>query len=403
MPAPAEKEVTIQETFEALSALRKEVELVSPSQERLESINKILDTQDEQNQKLFKAQEESAKREKAFEAQLHDLELEIARGGSESKDIKRQDTLAYKTLESWIKRGEMGLRELDEKDLKTLRSDNQTSGGYLVTSEMDSQITKEITEFSAIRTLARVRTIASKSLEMPIRNSIPVATFEGEAAAGGDSESSYRNETVTPYRQTFTTPVTKDQLMDSAFDMESEIMTDSAEAFGKGEGAGFVSGDGNKQPEGFLVHPDVIAGALDGNGGSGLITADDVILLTGQLKTGYDPTYILNRAVLAYLRTLKATTGQYLWLPGLNGPVSNTLSGFPYLIAQDMPPMAADSLSIAFGDFRRGYTIIDRAGLSVVRDEVTKKRQAIVEFTMHRWLTGQVTLPEAITVLKTPA
>ena len=87
----------------------------------------------------------------------------------------------------------------------------------------------------------------------------------------------------------------------------------------------------------------------------------------------------------------------------MNGVVANTINGFPYLIADDMPDIANGSKSIAFGDFLRGYTIVDRTGLSVVRDEYTQKKLAIVEFTLNRWNTGQVTLPEAIKIITTKA
>ena len=87
----------------------------------------------------------------------------------------------------------------------------------------------------------------------------------------------------------------------------------------------------------------------------------------------------------------------------MNGPVANTINGFQYLLANDMPDIASNSKSIAFGDFMRGYTIIDRTGVSVIRDEFAQKRKAIIEFTINRWTTGQVTLSEAITLLKTKA
>jgi HK97 family phage major capsid protein len=285
-----------------------------------------------------------------------------------------------------------------------LRTDSAVDGGILAPSELDNQIMKKITEIDPIRSIARVRTISSKSMEMAIRNTIPTATYEGEAETGADSISQYESVTVTPYRQTHTSPITKDMLMDAAFDMDSEIASDSAEAFGFGEGAGFVLGDGFKKPEGFMQNAIILAATRAGTTGTaGVIPVVDVILLSGDLKTGYNPVYVLNRRTLASLRSKVSTTGSFIWEPGLNGPVANTLAGFPYVVANTMADEANNSYSLAFGDFRRGYTIVDRVGMSVVRDEYTLKKKAIVEFTMNRWNTGIVTLPEAIKVTKTPA
>lgn len=38
-----------------------------------------------------------------------------------------------------------------------------------------------------------------------------------------------------------------------------------------------------------------------------------------------------------------------------------------------MPDIAANSFSIAFGDFRRGYLIVDRQGARVLRDPYSQK------------------------------
>lgn len=391
---------TINEVREAVGALQTMVESKAGiNKETLEKINITLDAQELKYQETVKDLQASKTTNEEFKERMDALEVELARAGP-AGNVNYKEAPEYKALNEMCRAGDI---QMDMELKATLRTDNDTAGGYLVTSEMDNVITKKIIEISGIRSLARVRTINSKTLEMAIRNTIPSATFEGEAETGNDSESSYSNESVTAFRQTFTTPVTKDMLMDSSFDMESEIMTDAAEAFAKGEGTGFVVGTGHKQPEGFLVNAAVVTGALTGTGGSGVISADDVINLTGELKVGYDPVYVFNRKTLANLRTKKSTTGAFLWEPGLNGPVANTLNGLPYVIAPDMQDIASNSLSVAFGDFRRGYTIIDRTGMSVIRDELTQKKLAIVEFTFNRWLTGQVTLPEAITLLKTQA
>ncbi len=194
--------------------------------------------------------------------------------------------------------------------------------------------------------------------------------------------------------------------MDASFDMEAEIASDAAEAFAFGEGAGFVSGSGFKEPAGFVANANLQAAARD-TAVMSILDPESIILLTGDLKVGYDPVYILNRRTLALIRTFRGDAatagdeaGQFLWLPGLSGPVAATLNGFPYVLANSMPDVADGNFPIAFGDFRRAYTIVDRTGMTVVRDEFSEKRKGIVEFTMNRWNTGQVTLEEPIKLLR---
>lgn len=389
----------IQKIMEAVTELRAEVEAKSGffNQEKVNEIEKFLDEQEEKDQARAKELKAAEDREQEIKERFEALELEVARSGKSGKEDYRESE-NYKALQGFVIKGS----DLDTEMKALLRTDSDTSGGYLVMGEMDNEITKGIIEISDIRSIARVRTISSKSLEMPVRKSILVATFEGEAEDDNDSVSGYGNETVTPYRQSVTIPITMDQLQDSNFNMEAEIFSDAGEAFAVGEGNGHVSGNGVKNPEGFLTHADLVSGARLGTA-SGTVGADDVIELTGDLKTGYKPVYVMNRRTLAKIRTLKATDNSYLWQPGMNGVVASTLNGHPYVLANAMPDLAANSLSIAFGDFKRGYTIVDRTGVSVTRDDVTRKKAAIVEFTVRRWTTGMVVLPEAIKLLKTAA
>jgi HK97 family phage major capsid protein len=380
----------------AVDALQQQVASGKPDPEIMKKVNATLDAHEEKNQALALSVQNSEKEARDFKDRIDELEGIVARKSVETGQgagaYKQADE--YKTLQVWC---QDGIVDVDRKAF--LRTDSDIQGGFLVPTELDNVITKKITEISAVRSVSRVRTIGSKSLEMAVRATIPVATYEGEAETGTDSNSTYENESLVTFRQTFTTGITQDMLMDSAFDMEAEITTDAQEAFAKGEGINFVTGDGVKKPAGFTADSRVQAGARNGETAS-TITATDILLLTGDLKTGYNPTYTLNRRTLAFLRTLKAGDGNFLWQPGLNGVVASTLAGFPYVIMEDMPDIADNAFPIAFGDFLRGYTIVDRTGMSVIRDEFTQKKKAIIEFTMNRWNYGQVTLPEAIKLLK---
>lgn len=390
---------TINDVLSGVKELREEFDKKSPNFDKIEKIEKVLAAHEEANQKMVVESKAAENRETEMKERMDVMEAEMARAGGPGDGKNYRDGAEYKALAHFVK---MGGYALDAEQKASLRTDNDVQGGYLVAAEMDNMITKKITEVSPIRSIARVRTISSKSLSVPVRNTIPSAQYEGEAEQGPEDTSTYSNETLTAFRQTVTVPITMDMLMDASFDMESEIMSDGAESFALGEGSGFVAGTGFKQPEGFTVDSRVVANART-SAASGTIGFDDMMNLTGDLKTGYNPVYVFNRRTLAFLRTLKGTDGHPLWQPGMNGVVTNTINGFPYLIANDMPDIASNSVSVAFGDFARGYTIVDRTGMAVIRDELTQKRNAIVEFTLQRWNTGQVTLPEAIKVLKTKA
>ena len=407
----------------AIGELRSEVKSAKPDAEKLERMNAFIsDYEEKVAQPIVRAQEEAKNLKENYaelqarmelsgvahsEAKERVEALELA-AATRHAQVDSEDPNAYKSgeefkaMSEWVREGDL---RISSEVKALLRTDVQGDGGYLVPEEMDSAIVKKITEIDPIRSIARVRTIGSKSISLPVRDSIPVATYEGEGEAGAESASAYRNENVVPYRQTFTTPITRDMLMDSAFDMDSEIMGDAGEAFAFGGGNGYVVGTGDKQPSGFAANATLQAAARP-SGVSADIAPENLISLTGDLKEGYDPVYVLNRRTLARIRTFRsdsgagAGTGSFLWSPGLNGPTDATLNGFRYIIANSMPDIGADAFCVAFGDFRRGYTIVDRMGLEVIRDDFTKKTQAIVEFTLHRWNTGQVTLTEPIKLLQ---
>jgi HK97 family phage major capsid protein len=391
------------EVMNALTAVREVAEksgINSPEFKALEAKTATLfETQEKANQEVVAKLAQERKDLEDVKDQVKDLEVEIARKSAGSNGVNFKETSEYKALNLFASKGAEAL-DMDQKAL--LRTDSDTAGGYLTSSEMDSEIIRLITEISPIRQVARTRTIGKKTLEMPKRTGILTATYEGETEAAGDSTSDYGSETITANALTVNVPFTYDMLLSSDFDIEAEINRDVAEAFAQKEGNKFLLGDGVRQPEGILANASVIANARESET-SGVITGDDIILMTGDLKEGYNPIFGFNRQTLAFLRTLKGSNGQYLWNVGLGGGKPNQLAGEDYLVMQDVPAIASGALSVIYGDFMRGYTIIDRTGLAVVRDEVTRKKERIIELCFHKYNTGQVVLEEAFKALKIKA
>jgi len=363
---------------------------------------------------LAKAEKELGEVKKGsddYKTRLDKLELLLAQkssAGTLDADVERQQP-HYKSFFDFMKKNEAPARrdifefrpdlKSQEHEYKTLRTDSDVQGGYLVPLVTDNEIRKNITEMSPVRMFARVRQATSKTMEIPRRLSIPVAQYEGEGETSPYDQSQYGNEQITLYRQTVTIPATLDMMVSSAFNLEQEIAMDVGEAFGKGEGIAYISGTGIKSPQGITkdTRIETVQTAT-----SGALDWADMINIASKLKRGQNPAFFLNRRTLGYLQGIKSTIGVPIWAP-VAGDKPATIWGFPY--NSDMIDLAdaqtgSNAIPVIFGDLRRGYEIYDLIGISVVRDDLTRKREAVTEWTFRRYNTGRVIIPEAIKLLK---
>jgi len=402
------KNAHLSETLEKVERINRALDAAEVKNEKVSgelasAMAKITDLGDLQ-EKMASGEAEATKTIAATQAQISALEADVARGvlgaGQDCKAYR--ESPEGKAFEVLVREGEKSHHFTPEVKA-LLRTDNQVVGGYLTQNEYSTEMIKFITEFSNMRAISSVRTTSEKSMSMPVRATLGEAFYEGEAEQNSETNSTYGIEEMFTYRLSSRTPVTMDQLMNSAFDMDTEITSDTAEFFEKKEGLKFVLGTGVKQPKGFLAEQSLIDNARD-TIASGVLDSDSILLVQGDLKRGQNPRFAFNRQTLATARTLKGSTNDhYLWSPALDGGAANMLAGSPYTILQDMPAIANGSLSIAYGDFVRGYRILDRTGMIMVRDDLTQADSAIVKFVFHRWNNGQVINAEAIKILRIAA
>ena len=297
--------------------------------------------------------------------------------------------------------------ELARIESKTLTVGADPEGGYLVTPEVSDRIVTTIFETSPVRALAAVESIGTDSLELLVD--------KNEAGAGWVAETEARAETTSPDLAKIAIPVheiyaepraTQKLIDDSSIDLEGWLAGKVAEKFARTEATAFVGGTGVGQPRGFLTYS---AGTDWGeieqvdSGSSGAVTADGLFDLQHSLKEGYGAgaAWLVNRLVLRDIRKLKDSQNQYLWEPGLRMGGHDTLLGRPIHTATDMPAASADSLSVAFGDFVRGYQVVDRVGVRVLRDPFTAK--PYVKFYTTKRVGGDVVNFEAIKLQKLAA
>lgn len=293
-------------------------------------------------------------------------------------------------------------------EIKSLNVSADAAGGYLAPIEYVRDIIKGVTEISPVRGLVRVRSTSGKSIQIPKRTGQFAARWVAEQGTKSETTGlAYGLEEISAHEMYALIDISNQMLEDSAFDMESEIRMEAAEQFALAEGQAFVSGSGVGKPEGFLTN----SGVGETNSGSATTIADadgqanGLMTLFHALKTAYsrNATWTLNRTTLGSVRKLKDAEKNYIWAPGLANGIPNTILGASYVEMPDMPDEGAGTTPIAFGDFRRGYTLVERIAMEMLRDPYTQAAGGNIRFIFRRRLGGQVTLSEAMRKLKCAA
>ena len=293
---------------------------------------------------------------------------------------------------------------LEGLQTKALSVGSDPDGGYLVTPTMSSRIASIVFESSPIRQIATVETISSDALDLIDDHDQAAAGWTIETGAVSDTNTPQVAKRTIPVHELYAQPKATQKLVDdSAIDIESWVATKVADIFARKEATAFVTGNGVGQPRGILTYA---AGTSWGqieqvtSGTSGTITADGLIKVYYALKDAYArrATFLMNRASVMAVRLLKDSTNQYIWQPGLAAGAPDTLMGVPVMMAADMPVAAANSLSVAVGDFASAYTVVDRIGIRTLRDPFTDK--PFVKFYTTKRVGGDVVNYEAIKLLK---
>lgn len=339
-----------------------------------------------------------------LEGEIKQMQTAMARGSQGGQGGSEAEEKAAKHSAAMLNY----LRKGNETELKAMSVDSDEDGGFLVTPAMSSEIIKKVYETSPIRQLASVQTISTDALEILEDLDEVGAGWVGETQARGETSTAKLKKIVIPVHEIFAQPKATQKLLDDAsVNVEAWLADKVADKFMRTENSSFVSGDGNLKPKGFLSYE---AGTGYGQveqvetSTSLAIVADDIISLAYKLKGAYknNASFLAKRATIEAFRKFKDLQGRYLWEPGLNGSAQSTLLGHSLYEADDMPVNAvAGNLSLAFGDFKQGYQIVDRVGVRVIRDIYTAKPHVL--FYTTKRVGGAVKNFEAIKLLKIKA
>lgn len=355
-----------------------------------------------------------------------DINTEMAKLKRPTLDAKGKvvspEVAEYSTnFETYFRKGDKAVDETKLRDLesKALAVNSDPDGGFTARPEMENTIDATLKQVSPIRDIATVRTIGGISYKKLVSVHGTASGWVGELDARAQTQAPQMKELDFPAMELYAMPAATQTLLDDSFvNIDQWLADEVVLEFAFQEGAAFVNGNGVKKPQGFLGAGTVanasyawgsigfVATGVSGDFAAAPNAGDSLIALFHALKSPYrmNGTFLMNNTALGKTRGLKDSQGRYLVdtkftvSSGAGGGMVEQILGKPVLEVPDMPDPAANSLSIAFGDFKRGYLIVDRVGVRVLRDPYSSKPYVL--FYTTKRVGGGVQNFEAIKLLK---
>jgi HK97 family phage major capsid protein len=316
----------------------------------------------------------------------------------------------HAAFDAYVRKGdERGMMRIEEKAYNITAG---ADGGFLVPPEVATEIGRRLAKISPIRSIATVRQVSASVLKKPFSLTGPATGWVAETAVRPQTNSGTLSEMQFPTMELYAMPAATTALLDDGIvDMDSWIAAEVETAFAEQESQAFVTGDGINKPRGFLDYPNVAESAWSW-GSIGQIStgvsagfpasnpSDILVELMYALKSGYrqNASWVMSRQTQSAIRKLKDTTGNYLWSPPAAIGERAMLMGFQLVEAEHMPDIAANAKAVAFGDFQRGYLVVDRVGIRILRDPYSAKPYVL--FYTTKRVGGGVQDFDAIKVLK---
>ncbi|MEZ5900693.1 MAG: phage major capsid protein [Hyphomicrobiaceae bacterium] len=320
-----------------------------------------------------------------IEATLDTLSRKAQRPQLGASSVQAGDVAHKTAFDAYVRKGDAArLVKLEEKALSV---GSGQDGGYLVPSETEAAVNRLLKAISPIRSIAGIRTVSGSVYKRPFATTGADSGWVAETAARPQTNTPVLAELSFPTMELYAMPAASASLLDDAIVNIDEWLAEEVRiAFADQEGEAFVNGDGVNKPKGFLTYTTVDNASWSwGNlgyvatGVSGDFPASDagdkLLDLIYAAKAPYraNAHFVMNRSTQAAIRKMKDGQGNYLWQPSNAPGELPSLMGYGVVECEDMPNIAANSLSIAFGDFSRGYLVVDRAGIRVLRDPFSAK------------------------------
>ncbi len=332
-------------------------------------------------------------------------ELKAAKrpGAAANKDIDAHKSAFIQFIRKGVDDGLVDLQQ------KAVQVGVDADGGYAAPEELDKTVLELLRDESPMREECGSIIISASGYKKLVNLGGASSGWVGETDPRPDTDTPKLAEIIATMGEIYAKPKsTQTALDDMFFNVEAWIAEEVAQEFGRQEANAFLLGDGMKKPKGILSHTMATAddkarafGTIQkfNSGAAGDFNTDNLLDLIYGLKKGYrrGAKFMMNNLTLLKLRKFKNSDGDYIWQPGLQADQPSSLLGYAIAENEDMPDVAADANAIMFGNFKRGYAIVDRMGTRTLRDPYSAK--PYIEFYTTKRVGGMLLDSNAIKVL----
>nr|WP_145545766.1 phage major capsid protein [Variovorax boronicumulans] len=341
------------------------------------------------------------------------------RPGAIETKAAAQHLLAFK---NWVRKPHdshtismLGKAEAEAFEQKDVTIGSQSGGGYAVPMQIYGEIEKRLNRMNVLRDLVKVVPASTSDFKALVSINSATSGWVGETGTRAGTATPTLRERKPTHGELYAYPqVSEWSLDDIMFDVVDWLSESVAEDFAEREADAIIRGNGVNKPTGILNSaptavtddagsraPDVIEYVPSGHASQ--ITADGLIDLVFRVKSQYlnDPrgvAWLMSRNAMASVAKLKDSTGQYLLQPAISESIPARLLGYPVRSADGLDPVAAGNHPVLFGNFRRGYMLVERGPARITVDQLTNVGH--VKFYVRRRLAGIVLNNDAIKALK---
>ena len=351
-----------------------------------------------------------AENEEAKDASAYMHMLMATKGGSRIEPTQAEiEALKYADFtKAFGKYARVGTDRLDDVSRKAMISGSDPDGGYVVPVAMSRMLLARQYEMDPIRSLASIETISTGAIEWPIDwDEQGDGEWEGETVSAGEKKTAdLGKKRIDVYALGAKVRASQTLIEDASINIDQWISRKAADKFARQEGAAFVTGNGISKPRGFLTYSDYTTAGVDEYGkveqihmgNAAAITADGFIKIKFSMIEPYlsRGSWLMNRSTVKDTLLLKDGVGNYIWSPGLQRDSYSTILGLPVRMSTTMPAVAASALSVALADWKEAYMIVDRLGITLLRDPYTS--QPFILFRFRKRVGGDVVNYQAIKI-----